>query len=158
MKIKNVHKLIISVIVSELAGLIGSLFTFSAIPNWYSTLEKPVLNPPNWIFGPVWTALYVLMGISAFLIWREGWKKKEVKIALTIFGVQLFLNAIWSIIFFGLQSPAWAFLNIVLLWITIFWTIFAFFKISKLATFLLVPYILWVSFAGYLNLAIWLLN
>lgn len=158
MKTKNIYKLIIAIAVSQFAGIIGSLFTMSAIPNWYTTIEKPVLNPPSWIFGPVWVTLYILMGVSAFLVWREGWKKKEVKIALSIFGVQLFLNALWSVIFFGLQSPAWAFLNIVLLWITIVWTMVVFFKISKLATYLLVPYILWVSFASYLNLAIWMLN
>src|SRR3989338_2728824 len=111
MKLNNFFKLVIAIGVSELAGVIGSVFTFSAIPNWYAGLVKPALNPPGWIFGPVWTTLYFLMGISLFLVWSsyakasEGQVKKEIKISLGVFGVQLFLNAAWSIIFFGLHSP-----------------------------------------------------
>jgi tryptophan-rich sensory protein len=98
------------------------------------------------------------MGIAAFLVWKQGWEKKEVKVALGVFGIQLFLNAIWSIIFFGMQNPSLALINIVLLWLAIVWTMVVFYKISKPATYLLIPYILWVSFATYLNYAIWLLN
>ena len=158
MKFNNVSKLIIAVVVSELAGIIGSFFTMASIPTWYATLEKPALNPPSFIFGPVWAALYFLMGVSAFLVWRKGWELKKVRGALAVFGIQLFLNAIWSIVFFGLQSPGWALVNIVALWFAILFTIIVFYKISKPAAYLLLPYILWVSFATYLNYAIWTLN
>ncbi len=158
MKLNNFFKLVIAIAVSELAGVIGSIFTISAIPTWYAGLVKPALNPPSWVFGPAWTTLYALMGIAAFLIWRMGWERKEVKAALGVFGIQLFLNAIWSIIFFGLHSPGWALVVIVLLWLAIVWTIAVFYKISKPAAYLLVPYILWVSFASYLNYSILILN
>ena len=155
---KNSLKLIIAILVSELAGIIGSVFTFSAIPNWYATLARPALNPPAWIFGPVWTTLYLLMGISAFLIWKKGLGRRDVKIALSIFIGQLILNTLWSIIFFGLESPGGALIEIVFLWCAILATIITFSRISRLAGWLLAPYILWVSFAGYLNYAIWALN
>jgi len=158
MKLGNVYKLLIAICISELAGVIGSLFTVSSIPNWYSTLAKPALNPPGWVFGPVWTTLYALMGIAAWLVWKSGWGRKEVKVALGVFGIQLFLNAAWSIIFFGLKSPGWALIDIVLLWLAIIWTIVVFYKISKPAAYLLLPYLLWVSFASYLNYSIWMLN
>jgi len=158
MRVNNFFKLVIAIGISELAGIIGSVFTISAIPNWYAGLVKPALNPPAWVFGPAWTTLYALMGIAAFLIWRMGWERKEVKMALGVFGIQLFLNAIWSIIFFGLQNPGWALVNIIFLWLAIVWTIAVFYKISKPATYLLVPYLLWVSFASYLNYSIWALN
>ena len=143
---------------AQAAGLIGSIFTMPAIDSWYATLARPDFAPPNWIFAPVWTTLYVLMGVAAFLVWQKGLSKKEIKVALTIFGVQLVLNTLWSIIFFGLQSPLWAFIEIVFLWIAIVATIVAFARVSKLAAWLLVPYILWVSFAGYLNFMIFWLN
>jgi benzodiazapine receptor len=158
MRVNNFLKLIIAVGVSELAGGIGSLFTSSAIPTWYATLERPLLSPPNWIFGPVWTTLYFLMGVAAFLVWKKGFERKDVKVALGVFGVQLALNCAWSIIFFGLQNPAAAFVEIIFLWLTILATIVLFSKISRPAVWFLVPYILWVSFAGYLNYLIWILN
>lgn len=158
MRLNNFFKLVIAIGVSLSAGAIGSIFTVSAIPTWYADLVKPALNPPSWVFGPVWTTLYVLMGIAAFLVWRMDWKRKDVKMALGVFGIQLFLNAIWSIIFFGLQSPGWALVNIALLWLAIAWTMIVFYKISRPATYLLVPYLLWVSFASYLNYSIWVLN
>ena len=154
----NSLKLIISIAISELSGIIGSVFTISAIPTWYATLTKSTLNPPAWIFGPVWTTLYFLMGIAAFLIWRKGLEQKEIRIALSLFGVQLVLNALWSIVFFGLHSPAWALANIIALWLAIVWTMYVFYKISRPAAYLFVPYIIWVSFALYLNYAIWVLN
>ena len=154
----NYKRLIISLALPQLAGVVGSVFTVSAIPTWYEGLAKPALNPPSWVFGPAWTTLYLLMGIAAFLVWRMGWERKDVRAALGIFGVQLFLNAIWSIIFFGLKNPGWAFVEIIFLWLAIVATIIAFSKISRLAVWLLVPYILWVSFAGYLNYSIWTLN
>ena len=163
MKLNNFFKLVIAIGISEMAGIIGSVFTISAIPNWYSTLVKPALNPPSWIFGPVWTTLYALMGIAAFLIWSSYAKvsedkKKGIKVALALFGIQLVLNTLWSIIFFGLHNPGGALVEIVFLWLAILATIIAFAKISKPAAYLLVPYLLWVSFASYLNYSIWALN
>ena len=166
MKINNTFKLIIAIVVSELAGIIGSVFTTPAISSgWYSTLVRPALNPPAWVFGPVWTTLFALMGTSLFLIWKEHpYILENVrmlriwKIGIAAFVVQLFLNATWSIIFFGLHSPGAAFLEIIFLWLAILATIVAFAKISKPAAWLLLPYILWVSFAAYLNFMIWMLN
>jgi len=158
MKLNNFFKLVIAIVVSQLAGVIGSIFTVSSISTWYVTLQKPSFNPPNWIFGPAWTTLYFFMGVAAFLVWRHGFEKKEVRRALTIFGGQLVLNALWSIIFFGLHNPFWAFIEIIVLWLAILWTIFAFYKISRPAAYLLLPYILWVSFAAVLNFSIMILN
>jgi len=157
-KLNSFLKLIGAVVVSELAGGIGSLFTVSAIPTWYATLAKPALNPPSWIFGPVWTTLYLLMGIAAFLVWKKGWDRKDVQKALGVFLLQLVLNAAWSIIFFGLHSPLWALVDISAMWLAIVWTMVLFYRISKPAMWLLLPYILWVSFAAYLNYSILALN
>ena len=151
-------KLIIAIVVSELAGIIGSVFTTPSIAGWYATLARPTLNPPAWVFGPVWTTLFVLMGVAAFLVWKKGLDRRDVKIALGIFIGQLVLNTLWSIIFFGLHNPGVAFIEIIFLWLAILSTIIAFAKISKPAAWLLVPYILWVSFAAYLNYSIWMLN
>lgn len=158
MKSQLFLKLIIAILVSQLAGILGAFFTTPSIPTWYATLSKPEFAPPNWIFGPVWITLYTLMGIAAFLVWRKGLKRREVKSALSIFVGQLVLNTLWSLLFFGLRSPAAAFVEIVALWLTIFAMIIAFEKISRPAAWLLVPYILWVSFAGYLNYMILILN
>lgn len=169
MKPATAFKILIAIGISEFAGIIGSFFTMDAIPTWYAGIVKPTWNPPSWVFGPVWITLYAMMGIASYLIWASSAKivpgetqkatqRKRVRGALTIFGVQLFLNAIWSIIFFGLHNPGWAFVDIVLLWIAIVATIGVFWRISKPAAWLLVPYILWVSFAGYLNYTIWTLN
>ena len=154
----NPLKLILAIIICQTAGLIGALFTRSAIPDWYAFLTKPELAPPNWIFAPVWTTLYLLMGIAAFLIWKRGLDRTDVRLALSIFTVQLVLNTLWSIIFFGLRAPGWAFIEIALMWVAILASIIAFSKISKTAAWLLVPYILWVSFAAYLNYSIYVLN
>jgi benzodiazapine receptor len=151
-------KLIISIVICNSAGFIGAIFTTSAISTWYNSLEKPSFAPPNWVFGPVWTTLYTLMGISAYLVWRQGIHNSQVKTALIIFGVQLFLNAIWSPIFFGLRALFGALVVIVILWIAILLTIFAFYKISTVAAVLLIPYILWVSLATILNYSLWVLN
>ncbi|MDD3150530.1 MAG: tryptophan-rich sensory protein, partial [Candidatus Gastranaerophilales bacterium] len=163
MKINNTFKLIIAIVVSELAGIIGSVFTRPSIAGWYAGLVKPALNPPAWVFGPVWTTLFALMGIAAFLVWSSYAKasedkKKGIKIALTLFGIQLTLNTLWSIIFFGLHNPGLAFIEIIFLWLAIIATIIAFAKISRPAAWFLVPYIIWVSFAGYLNYSIWQVN
>lgn len=158
MKIHNTFKLIIAIIVSELAGIIGSVFTTPSITNWYAGIVKPPLNPPAWVFGPVWTTLFALMGIAAFLIWKKGLDHRDAKIALGIFLGQLMLNTLWSIIFFGLHSLSGALIEIIFLWFAILVTIIMFAKISKPAAWLLIPYILWVSFALYLNYMIWALN
>lgn len=154
----NTLKLIIAIAISEAAGVIGTVFTTSSITGWYSTVTKPELAPPNWIFGPVWTTLFALMGIASFLIWKKGLERRDVKVALGIFLGQLLLNTLWSIIFFGAQSPKYAFIEIIFLWLAILTTIITFFRISKPAAWLLLPYIMWVSFAGFLNYSIWMLN
>lgn len=158
MKINNISKLTIAIITSEFAGIIGSVFTAPSITGWYAGIIKPDLNPPAWVFGPVWTTLFALMGIAAFLVWKKGLDRSDVKIALGIFMGQLILNTLWSIIFFGFKSPGVAFVEIIFLWLAILATIIAFAKISKPAAWLLVPYILWVSFAAYLNYSIYALN
>lgn len=147
---------LIAIGVSQLAGVIGSIFTLNAIPNWYAYLEKPFFNPPNWIFGPVWTTLYTLMGIAAGMIFLS--KSRKRKDALYLFGAQLFLNAIWSIIFFGVQDLLWSILVIIMLDITVFLTIKDFYKINKKAAYLLLPYLAWILFATLLNISILLLN
>ncbi|MDO8516011.1 MAG: TspO/MBR family protein [bacterium] len=157
-KSRDILKLVIAITASEAAGIIGSVFTVQAIPGWYATLVKPAANPPSWLFGPVWVTLYLLMGIAAFLIWRKGLVERGVRLALGVFIANLFFNALWSIIFFGLRSPGAAFIDIVLLWLALASTIVLFYKISKPAAYLLIPYILWVSFAAYLNYSIWILN
>ncbi len=158
MKPNDFLKLIVAIVVSELAGIVGSPFMVSSTGSWYADIVKPFLNPPNWLFGPVWLMLYLLMGIAAFIIWRNGWEKKEVRAALGIFFIQLVLNAAWSVIFFGLYDPGAALIEIVSLWLAIVATIAVFSKISRPAAWLLAPYILWVSFAVYLNYFIWFLN
>ena len=158
MNLRDWLKLVIAIVGAELAGIIGAVFTTPAIPTWYAGLIKPELAPPNWIFGPVWTTLFALMGIAAFIIWRKGIDRKDVKIALGIFLGQLVLNTLWSVIFFGFQNPGGAFIEIIFLWLAILATIIAFAKISRVAAWLLVPYIVWVTFAGVLNYFIWILN
>ncbi len=151
-------KLTVSIGVSLLAGAIGSIFTTSSIGDWYAYLQKPELSPPNWLFGPVWITLYILMGIAAALVWQKELRDNQVKRALSIFILQLVLNTLWSIIFFGLKNPGLALIEIIIMWLTILWTIISFYKVSRPAAYLLLPYILWVSFATYLNYAIWRLN
>ncbi len=134
------------------------MFTAPFIAGWYAGLVKPAMNPPAWVFGPVWTMLFLLMGISAYLVWKKGLDRKDVKIALAIFLGQLVLNTLWSIIFFGLHSLGGALIEIVVLWLAILATIIVFAKIFRPAAWLLAPYIFWVSFAMYLNYSIWILN
>ncbi len=154
----NWAMLALFILLSLAAGAIGSIFTLNSIPTWYATLSKPSFAPPNWLFGPVWTTLYILMGISAYLIWEKGMKKKLVRNALLLFALQLILNALWSILFFGLRSPLYGLVCIALLWLSIALTIKLFYSIDKRAAYLLIPYILWVSFASILNYSIWMLN
>lgn len=154
----NTLKLILSIVICQAAGLIGTIFTMDSIPTWYAALNKPSFNPPNWLFGPVWTLLYLMMGISLFIVWKEDLKNKVVKSAFIIFMIQLFLNTIWSIVFFGMHSTAGGLIIIALLWIMILITILKFMKISRVAGILLIPYLLWVSFATLLNFSIFKLN
>jgi len=151
-------KLILSIIICQLAGFVGSIFTRASVSTWYVTLNKPSFTPPGWVFGPVWITLYALMGISAFLVWNKGFNDRQIKAALIIFGIQLILNALWSAAFFGLKSPLAGLIVIVILWLAILLTIFRFLNISAAAGLLLLPYIVWVSFAAVLNLSIFLLN
>ncbi|MEJ2306479.1 MAG: tryptophan-rich sensory protein [candidate division WOR-3 bacterium] len=157
-KIGEVLILFSSIIICQLAGIIGSIFTTPAIPTWYANINKPTFRPPNWVFAPVWTTLFLLMGIALFLIWRKGLNEKDIKIAIAVFAFQLVLNTLWSFLFFGLESPFAAFIEIIFLWVAILASIILFFRISRLAGALLIPYILWVSFASILNFSIWRLN
>lgn len=154
----NITKLIVSILICQLAGFIGSIFTAPSIPTWYASLKKPGFSPPNWVFAPVWIILFLLMGISLYIIWNRGLEHEKVKSAIIIFSVQLILNILWSFLFFGLKSPFLAFLEIILLWLVILINIIRFYNISKTAGLLLLPYILWVSFAAVLNFFIWWLN
>jgi len=154
MKYGSLWKLLVSIIVCEFAGVVGSVFTISEINGWYKGLNKPNFNPPGWIFGPVWTALFVLMAISLYLVWSKKITLKNI----IIFSIQLILNVLWSLIFFGAHSPSVAFFELLMLWFAIVFTIINFYKVSKTAALLLLPYILWVSFAGVLNYFIWILN
>jgi len=158
MKIRDIWKLVVGIIACLAAGAIGSIFTRGAIPNWYATLEKPAFNPPNWVFMPVWTLLYIMMGIAAFLVWRKGLENRQVRIALIVFLVQLVLNALWSVAFFGLESPLYGLIVITVLWLAILFTTLQFYSISRVAGVLMLPYLLWVTFAAVLNESIWLLN
>ena len=156
--IKELIKLIVSVLVCQLAGFIGSFATSASVQTWYVTLTKPFFTPPNWVFAPVWITLYLLMGVAAFLVWRQGFEEPRVQRGLALFGIQLILNTLWSFAFFGLQSPLAGLAVIVLLWLAILLSILTFAHISKPAAILLIPYILWVSLAALLNAAILVLN
>ena len=157
MKINNTLKFFIAVFVCQLAGIIGSVFTSPAIGKWYAFIKKPSFSPPNWVFAPVWTLLFLLMAVSLYLIWKKE-KTKERKTALWIFSYQLLLNILWSILFFGLQSPLAGFIEIIILWLAILATIITFFPLSKPAGLLFLPYLGWVSFAALLNFFLWRLN
>ena len=158
MDVKDILKVIVSIFICQLAGMIGAVATSASVQTWYVTLNKPFFTPPNFLFAPVWLTLYTLMGLSLFLVWRLGVQDRSTKVALAIFGVQLLLNAFWSIAFFGFRSPLAGLSVILMLWIAIAATIVKFLPLSKPAGLLLVPYILWVSIAAALNLAIVLLN
>jgi len=155
---RDIVKLVVSIVACQCAGLIGSVFTTPAIPTWYATLDKPFFTPPSWLFAPAWITLYLLMAVAAFLVWRKGLGEEGVRCALILFLVQLVLNALWSVVFFGLQSPLYGMVVILALWVAILLTIIKFFRLSVAAGSLMLPYILWVSFASTLNIAIWLLN
>jgi len=157
-KVRSSVELILFIVMCEIAGVVGSIFTTSSIPGWYAGLRKPSLAPPNWVFAPVWTALYALMGISLFVIWRRRSGAGLRRAAISTFFLQLALNALWSYLFFGLQSPFLGVIGITFLWLTIFAAMMFFSRISKFASLVLLPYLAWVSFAAYLNYLILTLN
>jgi tryptophan-rich sensory protein len=157
MKIVDIGKLLISILLPLSIGAVAGMFTARAIPDWYATLNQPSFNPPNWVFGPVWTTLYIIMGISFFLIWKlEAGKERNQ--AIVIFLVQLLLNFGWSFCFFYFKMIGLALIEIVLLWSTIVLMLVRFYKLKPLAAYLNIPYLLWVSFATALNAAYFFLN
>ena len=153
----NIFKLVICLVLTIGLGGAGGFFTVKEIASWYVTLHKPNFNPPNYLFGPAWSVLYVLMGISLYIIWKQP-PSAQRKQAITIFLIQFTLNIIWSFIFFNQHQILWALADIIAMWLLILLTIFSFAKLNKTAAWLLVPYISWVSFATLLNAAIWMLN
>lgn len=155
---KDLKMLVLFIIVCELAGAIGAVFTTPSIPVWYATLLKPSFSPPNWVFFPVWTALYLMMGISAYLVWTFDIRKKNVLGSLMVFFGQLGLNTLWSVVFFGMRSILGGFIIIIAMWFAIAYTIVSFGKISRDAALILFPYLMWVTFATILNFALLILN
>ena len=152
-------KIAIALIVCLMVGYSASVVTRPSVETWYPTLVKPIFNPPNWIFMPMWTLLYILMAVAAGLVWDKIKEQNaEVKKALGFFLIQLTLNAIWSYLFFGLKNPMLALIEIALLWLMIYETYLKFIKINKIAGYLLIPYMAWVAFAAVLNASIWWLN
>jgi tryptophan-rich sensory protein len=177
----NWFKLAIALLVPLLAGWIGSIFTLPAIGSWYAALTKSALNPPSWIFGPVWTILFLFIGISLFIVWKKNWQVENALLEnrdkawnpwtkrfwsgdwqkaniIALFCIQLVLNILWSYVFFCLRQPGLAFFELLALWFSILYLIVNFYRVSKTAAWILLPYILWVTFAGYLNWAIWMGN
>jgi len=178
---KNISKLIASIVICQMAGIVGAFFTMPGVSEWYSTLNKPSFNPPSFVFAPAWTILFLLMGVALYLVWSKKWQPelpaqgraskawnrfsqklltgtwREENIVL-IFAVQLGLNILWSVLFFYYRLPGLAFFELIMLWFAILYTIVNFYRVSKLAGYLLIPYILWVTFAGYLNYTIWMMN
>jgi len=155
----KIVKIIIALIICLAVGYSASTVTRPSVESWYPTLVKPVFNPPNWIFMPMWTLLYILMAVAAGLVWDKIKEQtEEVKKALLFFIIQLTLNAIWSYLFFGLKNPLLALIEIALLWLMIYETYLKFIKINRIAGYILIPYMAWVAFAAVLNASIWWLN
>ena len=148
--------LIVFIALCEAAGVVGSIFTATAIKTWYVTLAKPSFNPPSWLFGPVWLILYLLMGVAMYLVYKKGWPVSQK--ALIFFGIHLLVNAAWSIIFFGQRQIGWALADIVVMWLMIVISMYLFWQLDRRAALLLLPYLAWVSFATVLNYSIWRLN
>lgn len=153
----KIVSLLVSIGIAQLAGVIGSIFTANTVKTWFLDLTKPVWNPPSWLFGPVWITLYTLMGIAAYIIWQNR-GDFDIKLAISFYGGQLVLNTLWSIIFFGLKNPGLAFMEIIVLLVLILITTILFWRINTVAGALMIPYILWVLFAAFLNYNIWQLN
>jgi benzodiazapine receptor len=156
--VENIPLLIFCIAICQGTGLLASAISSPEIPTWYATLAKPSFNPPNGIFGPVWTFLYTLMGIALYRVWIWGRHHHHIGQALAVFWVHLFLNFAWSVIFFGLQSPGVAFIEIIALWISILAVMWQFYKVDRIASLLLNPYLAWVTFAAILNFCIYRLN
>lgn len=154
-KVNEIPKLMVSLIIVFIVGAIGSVATSPQIPVWYATLARPAWAPPNWLFPVVWTILYILIGISLFLVWRKSLESKQ---ALVVFAVQLGLNLLWSLVFFGFHSIVGGLVIILMLWMAILANIIVFYRISRWAGLILLPYLVWVSIASYLNYSIYLLN
>ena len=159
-KVKELPLLVLCIIICQAAGSIGSFFTNMSVSTWYPALIKPQFTPPGWVIGVVWFIIFILMGIALFFVWRKNLRLNNafIKNAIVVFGVQLIVNIIWSAVFFGLQSPLYGLGVIAVLWVMILATIVMFWRVSRDAALLLVPYILWVSFAAFLNYDIWMLN
>jgi len=154
---KKVIQLVVAIFVCQSAGFIGSLFTAPNIPSWYQGLTKPFFSPPNWLFAPVWFLLYTLMGIAAFLIWQRHDERRARRLLLVFF-IHLIVNTLWSVLFFGLQNPLLGLIDIVVMLALIFYLIFGFYRLNKIAAWLLFPYLIWVSFATLLNYFIYVYN
>lgn len=155
---RKAFQLLLFIALAELVGILGTVFTFDAIPNWYATLAKPSFAPPNWLFGPVWTLLYAMMGTAAFFAWDLRFEKTHAERGMNWYWVQLFLNGIWTPIFFGAKNIGLALIVIALLWGAIVMTMREFAKVNSWLAILLLPYLLWVSFATILNYTLWTLN
>jgi len=158
MRGREIGKLVGSIIACEGAGLIGSVFTTTSISTWYAGLEKPTFTPPNTVFAPVWITLYLLMGVAVYLVWRRDLAVSQVRKAFIVFWVQLVINILWTVVFFGFESLLGGVILIIVLWIAILLTIIWFFRVSRIAGILMIPYIAWVSIAMYLNIGVWILN
>lgn len=154
----KILQLVVAILIAQSAGIIGSIFTAPAIPEWYAQLEKPDFQPPDWIFGPVWVTLYTLIGIASYVIWRKRAEKPAAGKALFVYALHLSVNALWPVLFFGLREPGWAMVGIVLLWVMIAWVMQLFYRVDRRAAYLMIPYLLWVSYAALLNYAIWQMN
>lgn len=154
----EIPKLITALGVTLITGFIGTFFTAEPLTTWYTNLNKPYWTPPDWAFGPIWTMIYILIGIAAYLIWKNGLERKDVKIALLVFALQLILNLLWSVLFFGFKSIYGGLIEIIILWITILFNFILFYRISKFAGILFLPYLVWVTIASYLNYSIYILN
>jgi tryptophan-rich sensory protein len=164
--LRHAAALVISVLACSGAAAVGAIATSQSVMTWYRTLERPTWSPPDWLFGPVWTLLYAMMAVAAFLVWRRGFGvpgqipdvRPAVRIALVVFAVQLALNALWSWLFFAMRSPLAGLIEIVVLWIAIAATIALFWPLSRIAAGMMVPYLAWVTFATALNGTLWWMN
>ena len=151
-------KLILSILIPLGIGLLSGYLTSEGVNGWYVTAVKPPFNPPNWLFAPVWTVLYITIGVALYFVWKTDTRTRWKQYAIAAFAVQMVLNFCWSFIFFKLEEPGWALLEIIALWLSIVWMIVSFTRVSPVTGWILAPYLLWVSFAVLLNYNIWELN
>lgn len=155
---KGIARLAAAILLCEIVGGLGSVFAIPSIPAWYAGLAKPYFSPPGWVFGPVWVVLYLLMGVSLYLVWSGGAGKSGSAPALKAFGLQLSLNFLWPLLFFGFRSPAYGLVDIAFLWVAILVTALRSYRISRPAAWLLAPYLIWTAFAALLNFYVFILN